>query len=140
MAHALDDIPEEFDCKHNGHYQHDLPPHNAALESNLGEADCGATPMFKENLAIEVQPMAGSTCGHDPTDNEFQGLINTMWHLYHYPEDCKQDIRSFQTHYPKSRNDRHFNEDRLQIPKHFPYNAKWVIYNQLYTMNNQLPK
>jgi len=136
LAHVFDDIPKESESKDDGLYRHVPPPNTLAQESDLGGADPGATLMDKENPEIKVYPTAASTFSDDPEDNEFRALINNLWLPFHCTEYFKQAITSFKAHYPQSRYDRHFNEGRCKILKHFSSASRWTMYNQLSTMDN----
>jgi len=96
--------------------------------------------MHEEFPEIKVHSTPGSTFGDDPDYNEFRDLIDNPWHSFHYAEDFKQAIRFVEAHYPKSQIDRHFKEGGCKIPEHFSYTSGWMMYNQIYAMDNQLPK
>jgi hypothetical protein len=84
--------------------------------------------------------MAGRTFGDDSDHNEFRDLLNNLWQPFYCAEEFKQAIRFVEAHYPKSQNNRHFNEGGCKIPEHFSYTSGWTMYNQIYAMDNQLPK
>jgi hypothetical protein len=139
-APARDQIPEKTDSEDDGLYRHFPKPQSPAQESDMEEADPGESPMDKEHLDIEVNPMAGRTFCDDPDYNDFRDIINNPWQPFYCPEDFKQAIRFVEAHYPKSHIDRHFNEGGCKIPEYFSYTSGWTMYNQIYTMDNQLPK
>ena len=96
--------------------------------------------MDEENPEIEVHSTAGRTFGDDPDYNEFRDLISTRWQPFYFADDFQQAIRFVKAHYPKSQIDRHFNEVGCKIPEHFSYTSRWTMYNQIYRMDNQVPK
>jgi len=96
--------------------------------------------MDEQNPEMELHPTAGRTFFDDPDYNEFQDLTYNLWQLFYSANDLKQAIRFFESHYPESQIDRHFNEGRCKIPEHFSPTSGWTLYNQIYMMDNQLPK
>jgi len=96
--------------------------------------------MDEENRQMKVHPMAGKTFSDDPNYNEFRDLIHNPCQHFHSANDFKQAIRFVEAHYPKSQIDRHLNEGRCNIPEHFSYSSGWTIYNQIYMIDNPLPK
>jgi len=96
--------------------------------------------MDEEDPEIKVYHTAGRTFDDDPDYNEFRDLMNNPSQPIYCAKDCNQAIRLVEAHYPKSQLDCHFNEGRWKIPDHFSYTSRWMIYNQIYRMDNQLPK
>jgi len=139
-ALPLDKIPEASNSKDDGLYRRVPLPYPPAAVSNTEEADTEESPMDEENPEIEVHPMARSTFGDDPDYNEFRDLINNPWQQFYCAKDFKQAIRFVKAHYPKSQIDCHFKEGGCNIPEHFSYTSGWTMYNQIYRMDNHLPK
>jgi len=139
-APALYEIPEDTDSEDHSLHRRVAQPHSPAQASDTEEANPGETPMDKEIPEIEVHPTAGRTFGDDPDYNEFQDLIDNPWQPFYCAEDFKQAIRFVEAHYPKLQIDCHFNEGGCKIPEHFSYTSGWTMYNQIYRMDNQLPK
>jgi len=139
-ATALDKIPEETDSEDDGLHRRIPQPNSLAQESDTEGAEPGETAMDKENPAIKVYPTAGRTFGDDPDYNEFSDFINNPWQPFHWAADFEQAIRFVEAHYREAQNDRRFNEGGWKIPERFSYTTGWTMYNQIYPMDNQLPK
>jgi hypothetical protein len=84
--------------------------------------------------------MAGKTFSDDPDYYECRDLNNNPSQLFHRPEDFHQAIRFIEAHYLKSQIDRQFNDAKCMIPEQCSYTSGWTMYNQIYTMDHQLPK
>jgi len=140
LVPSLDAFPVDTDSGDDSHNRPIPQPHCLAQSSNSEDAEHRVTPMDKENPEIKVPPTAGRTFGDDSYYIEFWNHINILWQLLNCAGDFKQAIRFVKAHYPTSQIDHDYNEDGCKIPEHFSYTSGWMIYNEINTMHNLLPK
>jgi hypothetical protein len=104
------------------------------------EAVSGETQIDVANPQIDIHHTAGRAFGDDSNYNEFRDLIRNPWQPLNCARDFKQAMRFVKVQYPKSQIDHHFNYGEFKIADRFSYTFGWTMYNQIYVMDNHLPK